>query len=163
MSTDLAITVHKYAAVHCYMHCSHWLKARYSCCLLLSDFEESHSAFRDSMPGGFSWEATEVFSGWVPLPLPSLPLSSLPCSLSLFACACLVYSFDHVLTACITCCRLTSFRIMPVAKYPLSFWPFPCLSPLLLPFYCCYPFCLFLLISEEQSRHCDSPLPLRLS
>lgn len=28
-----------------------------------TDFEESHSAFRDSMPGGFSWEATEVFSG----------------------------------------------------------------------------------------------------
>ncbi|KAL0018648.1 hypothetical protein WJX77_000007 [Trebouxia sp. C0004] len=28
-----------------------------------TDFEESHSAFRDLMPGGFSWEATEVFSG----------------------------------------------------------------------------------------------------
>ncbi len=135
------------SALHCCMHGSHWLEAWYSCCLLFSDFEESHSAFRDSMPGGFSWEATEVFSGWVPLLLPSLSSSpgsllSSPCSLSPSACACLAYSFEHVFTACITCCWLPCspscctcpFPFVTIASfhtcllppsYFLFFWPFP--------------------------------------
>lgn len=69
-------------------------------------------------------------------------LSSLPCCLSLAACACLAYSFEHVFTACITCCWLpcspscctcpfpfvtiASFHICLLPpSYFLFFWPFP--------------------------------------
>ena len=30
-----------------------------------TSFEESHDVFRRAMPGGFSWEVTEVYSGSV--------------------------------------------------------------------------------------------------
>lgn len=28
-------------------------------------FEDSHRTFREAMPGGFAWEAVEVYSGYV--------------------------------------------------------------------------------------------------
>jgi len=84
--------------------------------------------------------------------------------------ACLVDSFDHDLTACITCfwlpcppsclaipalcpcdCCLPFTPCLLLPSYSLFFWPFPCLSPVLFPFCCCCPFCLFLLNSENTS------------
>ncbi len=66
--------------------------------------EASHGRLLKSSQGG-----SLCYCPPCPFCLSSSPcsLSSLPCCLSLAACACLAYSFDHVLTACITCCWLS--------------------------------------------------------
>ena len=48
-------------------------------------FEDSHKTFREAMPGGFAWEAVEVYSGYVyPLHawLVETPQTLSPCNIT---------------------------------------------------------------------------------
>ncbi len=97
-----------------------------------------------------------------------LPVRALLTLMNMFSLLVLLAVGDHALLlavpACFPCnCCLPSTPGLLLPSGSLCFWPLLCLSPLLLPFHSCYPFCLFLLISEEQTKHCDSSLPLGLS
>lgn len=55
------------------------------CCGPAAAFEDSHKTFREAMPGGFAWEAVDVYSGYVQTPPHSCfsPfLSLLPCNIT---------------------------------------------------------------------------------